>query len=669
MPSSLDVNLFLESSFISPFFAPQGVYSSFGVPINGLNLSRDTSTQDFDRYTPTLRRGFLQFTLLETDFGHRDYPNLLAAYAIDLSRNVNGAPPTNCNSVSPLPNQPYTPATNGISIDYKSTQVILESNIEEVESLSNETDSYFHLLPFNGYTTKALEHGTSTPILEDFAPHSAATTCANGNLYIGLENMEPGTNLSLLFQIEEGTEREPDNQPPKPVWSYLTAGNSWTKFRSTDVLKDETMGLTKSGLVLLQIPKTIVRENTMLDPDLHWLRVAVVEENEVNKTVSSFPNLVSVRAQAVKVRFDDRGNDPDRLVQPLPAMTIAKPAVSDAAVKKVEQPFASFGGRVAEGGDVFYRRVSERLRHRERAVTIWDYEHLTLEAFPEVRRVKCLPHTRLSSGSANCPNPGGEDDQYDLCVDAPGYVTLVVIPDLRQRTATRQISPRFSFGDLRRFEAQIREHTSLFVAWQRDEAQSLCPIPEGEEEDRFLWVVNPRYDFVRVCVKLVLHPGFDEEFYRYELNRELTEYFSPWLVDPTADITFGREFSMAAILAFIETRPYVDVIGDLRVYTSTDREDLYNYVDGAEGAPGPNPDCRVEGYRFEPATPRSILTSFEWPDDDREAPDHCIEIVDKSTICLPSSDDSGAGDENEEEENTDTDSDSTGPGDPTSGGN
>ena len=45
------------------------------------------------------------------------------------------------------------------------------------------------------------------------------------------------------------------------------------------------------------------------------------------------------------------------------------------------------------------RRAAERLRHKDRASTLWDYERLVLEAAPELFRVKCrsCPQYRYSS--------------------------------------------------------------------------------------------------------------------------------------------------------------------------------------------------------------------------------------------------------------------------------
>ncbi len=58
----------------------------------------------------------------------------------------------------------------------------------------------------------------------------------------------------------------------------------------------------------------------------------------------------------------------------------------------MKQPFQSFDGKHAEVGKEFYTRVSERLRHKGRAITAWDYEHLVLDRFPGIYKVKCITH-------------------------------------------------------------------------------------------------------------------------------------------------------------------------------------------------------------------------------------------------------------------------------------
>src|SRR5207244_8202393 len=97
--------------------------------------------------------------------------------------------------------------------------------------------------------------------------------------------------------------------------------------------------------------------------------------------------------------------------------TITRLVQRNANIQKVTQPNASFGGRGPEDTTGYFRRSSERLRHRNRAVTPWDLERLVLEAFPDVFKVKCLPHTN-ANGSFKA-----------------GEAALVIVPNVR-RTGT-----------------------------------------------------------------------------------------------------------------------------------------------------------------------------------------------------------------------------------------
>ena len=118
----------------------------------------------------------------------------------------------------------------------------------------------------------------------------------------------------------------------------------------------------------------------------------------------------------------------------MPAGTIAKLKTPDAAVKKILQPYPSAGGRGTESARSFYARASERLRHKARAIAIWDYERLVLEAFPQIYKVKCLSHTKL------VPDP---DDPAAMLYSelAPGYVTVVTIPNLADRNDANPFRP------------------------------------------------------------------------------------------------------------------------------------------------------------------------------------------------------------------------------------
>src|SRR6185436_206136 len=136
-------------------------------------------------------------------------------------------------------------------------------------------------------------------------------------------------------------------------------------------------------------------------------------------------------AKAKLVLTEDLESYEQHLSAPLEKETISKMTVKVPAIKKVLQPYTSFGGHNIESDDDFYRRTSERLRHKNRAVTGWDFERVVLENFPEIFKIKCLAHTH-----------DGEFFQ-------PGNVQFVVVPDWRKRPTGNPLQPKVSRNKLR----------------------------------------------------------------------------------------------------------------------------------------------------------------------------------------------------------------------------
>ena len=91
----------------------------------------------------------------------------------------------------------------------------------------------------------------------------------------------------------------------------------------------------------------------------------------------------------------------------LPKGTITKLVKNIKGIKKVEQPFDGFVGVSTETKDEFYCRVSEKLHHKGKAWSCWDYERILLEKYPQLAAVKCTP-----------------------CSSNPGTVKIVVFPNV-----------------------------------------------------------------------------------------------------------------------------------------------------------------------------------------------------------------------------------------------
>lgn len=456
------------------------------------------SLPDFEELGLELPQGFIRLSLIQ-DFGHHIYPNLFAKIARDGSDN--------------FPNPPYTPSLQAISLGYTASQSIQLNH-------QNPYAKVFHILPFGSKELNSYGEIRFIPRV----PQAA--------LYLGLEDFEPGQNLHLLFQVAEGSAasfeaiRQEDIQ-----WHYLTE-EGWinSPLSGSEIFIDTTLGLQKSGIMAFSIGRDAVAHSSLLPKGLHWLRASI------NKAPDGAANSIAIHTQAISAVFQDNNNDLNHLLSPLSANSISSLVDRDSSIRKIEQPYASFGGAAAEQNTDFYARLSERLRHKQRAITFWDIERLVLRQFPELYEAKAIPHT-------------GFDTEGFYSEFQPGQLTVVLIPQLRNQNAVNPLQPRVSTAlleDVRRF------------------LQPLCSQFVGQSTDA-LHIINPRYEPIQLDFKVGFREGYDGGYYAEVLNEGLRRQLSPWAYEEGEDIRFGGKVYKSQLLAFVEEQEYVDYVTDFKL--------------------------------------------------------------------------------------------------------
>ena len=247
---------------------------------------------------------------------------------------------------------------------------------------------------------------------------------------------------------------------------------------------------------------------------------------KIHKDFDAVCQVIDVVTQAVLSEFTDNNNDLSHIENGLAAKTIAKLVTRVPQVKSISQPFNSFGGKPEEEDELFYRRVSERLRHKNRAITIWDYEHIVLQQFPEIFKVLCLKHTSKDSFLS------------------PGDVSLVVIPDIINSNVFDIYKPRVSKATLNKIETHVNALNSMHVKTR---------------------AVNPKYEEVKASLNVKFHKGYDENFYREQLNLDIRKFLSPWAFDTTKNIVFGVELHTSVLIDFLEDLEYVDYLEKVKL--------------------------------------------------------------------------------------------------------
>jgi hypothetical protein len=459
---------------------------------------------------------YWQLELEPPDFQHAAYPIAVAKYAA-----IAGNPP----------NPPYTPKIKRLAVGYDA-----HIEIDPVTIRPKGVHQVYHIEAF-GYV----------PIPKTGAGAAKKTTSwfflpqyeFEGELYIGLRNAEVPQTIAILFQMAEGS-GDPDLERGVIRWSFLD-GDVWQSLDEGNVLSDTTNGLLNSGIMTFSLP--FAQPHTLLPSDLYWIRAALAANS------SGVADTVDVRAQAVSATFVDHGNAADHLSQPLAPGSITRLVKPLPEVKAIHQPFSSTDGKAPEQPEWFYTRSSERLRHKNRALTSWDYEPLILEAFPEIYKVKCL---------------AVDSDDH---LRQAGQVQIIVVPDIRGKRPFNPFEPKAAADTLRKIEQFVSSHSPILAS---------CTAK------------NPTYLPLTIRIGVRLKPGWIPAYATELLNTALQRFLAPWAYDESAEIIFGGRINISLIINFAKERPYVDYVAHVKLFT-LEREVPENSY-GITEIPGGGPD-------------------------------------------------------------------------------
>ena len=479
---------------------------------------------------------YLQWELGEPDFQHSVYLSvaqqkaqaLLAALAVTPRLSE-----TELKKYEVKP--PYLPKLKSLSVGYRcSVSLSLARALAGPERI-------YHIHPFGFCDVESERSALGVPLVAGYD--------REGELYIALRDVDAPQTVSLFFQVAEGS-ADPD-LPPQPVqWSYLS--NDRFLPMQKEVLADSTRGLINSGIVELALPAA--QPSTRIQGASYVLRVAIEKDR------SSVCEIIGLHTQAVSATFVDRGNAAEHFMSPLPADTIRKLSKPLPEIARLRQPYSSYGGRMAERDGLWTTRVSERLRHKGRAIATWDYERLILDRFPEIYKAKCIA---ARAGNA-------------------GHVQIIVIPDIRNKRPFDPFAPKAPINLLTDIREYLAGRTSC---WSTIEVR------------------NARYLPVKLRLDVRLRVSGNDAFYAQRLNDDLNRYLSPWAYDEGADIVIGSRIYASSIITFVERRDYVDYVGGVTFYTA---------ADGQQFRPVPLPKADSgDGYFVETSASDQVLVAAQ----------------------------------------------------------
>lgn len=482
---------------------PEGYPSSQISTTSSIDISNfDTLGIATDNTIPTpliydvkSQSGFIKLTLTEPSmgFGNDLYQNEYIEIATFNAKN---------KQQLPYPNKPFIPKVNSISISYTASDKLLFSD-DLSKSASNEsTGDFFQITPFGTIGVITDKNVSQNTLLPDFS--------AEGYLVLGFSGVKHNTFVSLYFQFLHSSTSKHIN-PEGLHWEYLQS-NEWHPFEKGNIILDETNGFIKSGIIEIILPK-LDNYKTKLKEETYWIRISI------SSNAMHYPIIEGVFINATKVTC--LSTDPQIIGQIIPAGSIKKLLGKNPDIKQVNQPGDSLTGKTIETQSQYYTRVSERIRHKERAVSIWDYERLILENFDEVLIVKCTNRNKHFES-------------------VPRHLKVIVI------SARSSLKERHYFNEdaLAQMKTFLQKKTNPFVQIE---------------------VINPSAEWLLVNCIIEFKPEDNGGYYINQLNEDISNFLSP-ISNSENDIGgIGDTLIPTMVVSFVDNLPYIQSIRKLSI--------------------------------------------------------------------------------------------------------
>ncbi len=443
-----------------------------------------------------------------------------------------------------FPQAPIIPFYKNAYLSYKA-----ESEWNILHGDINKPEMNFHIHPYGVETV--FEAGNT------YKSHMLPEYNNDGYLFIGLKDVNPPETISLFFELtsEETTDQTIKNIP-YIKWMFLSE-NRWIPFDDSKLIFDSTYGFTETGIIRLQLPLTITDNNTILDEGLFWIGATII--GDVSKICKAIH--LTTNGVLAKWVFDLENND--RLFDELPEGTIKALKNDIRQIKNVSQPYPSFGARLPENLREFNIRVSEKLRHKDRAITHWDIERITLEKFNKVHQVKVLsylsdPIDKDDSDKKEYVFENEEANEESYGIEHLKGIKVVVIPQRELNKVT--FTPKFSLHRLLLIEQYLTQRISPFMSIQ---------------------VLNPKYEHVRVIANVKFIENFNNGQTLNRLFEDVNKFIAPWLYDENHEVKIGGSINENVLQTYIKGLDYVKFLTKFSILHIIDDDGIYKLQDTA----------------------------------------------------------------------------------------
>ena len=513
------------------------------IDVEAFNLKPnfDLREEDLLNFSNDEETGYIKMELVspKIGFGSAIYPTI---YSEAVTAAAENPPKRQGIQVNP-PNEAFSPMIQDLFFNYESfsTMYFNESNVSENDS--EQDNGFFLISPFGIDQTFSKKGISSNQLIHHFN--------YEGEFIIGLENIKAPQTLNLLIEIKKsGNENYSFTQ--NLVWLY-SINNGWKEMSPNDIIYDETINLTKTGVISISIPGDISNDPSLFNNQKFYIKAC-------SKTqADQFSLIKAVYKNGVRVVecFGDEELEKTNHLPPGSAESF-KPPID--GVINISQPMKTFGGKNKETALEFYKRVSQTLHHKNRPVSKSDIENYTLQQFNWLSFVKCF-------SKENTDNEFNSNNVQLLC--------------LKKIDETQNIDEiKLSIADKIIVESYLDGIISPFTKIE---------------------VISPQFEDLWIKCKMKFRDiSGGKGIARF--NKEFFDYICPWANSNKNMIILGQKIKKSEIIKFIKSRSYVSFvtgISIIHIKTLPDGSKLFYDSANAED------DSEI----IEPGTVRSLLVT------------------------------------------------------------
>ena len=476
------------------------------IDVEAFNLKPnfDFREEDMLNFSNDDETGYIKMELIapKIGFGSSVFATI---YNDSVTEAAQNPPKREAISVSP-PNEPYSPMIKDLFINYESVSSLYfnESNVSENDI---DQDNGFYLIsPFGIEQTFSKQGILGNHLIHHFN--------FEGEFIIGLENIKPPQTLNFLIEIKKsGNENYAFTQNLE--WLYSN-NNGWKELSPNDIIYDETINLTKTGVISISIPGDISNDSSLFNNDKFYIKAcSKTQADQFSLIKAVYTNGVRAVECFGEEELEKTGHLPPDSAESF------KPIVP--GVINISQPMTTFGGKDKETPLEFYKRISQTLNHKNRPVNKTDLENYTLQQFNWLSYVKCYSKDIL-------------DDEFNN-----NKIHLLCLKKIDQTQNIDEI--KLSAADKILVENYLEKTISPFAKIE---------------------VISPQFEDIWVKCKMKFRDiSGGKGIARF--NKELFDYLCPWAHSDQGKIILGQKIKKSEIIKFIKSRPYVSFVTGISI--------------------------------------------------------------------------------------------------------